>query len=107
MTDTPWTPGPWHPISDGYGIEIVDAAGLSTIASVGAVPDADLIAAAPEMAELLERWADGEYRDSNHVQGDTVRLLARIRGEAGTSEHGFGAAVDVNVVTNPYRGEAE
>lgn len=47
--------------------------------------NAHLIAAAPEMYELLQRWADSvdcipdNYQDA--IQQETIELLAKARGE--------------------------
>lgn len=53
--ETKWTPGPWARIDTPDYAEIHPASGKakSPIALVGRAEDADLIAAAPEMAEAL------------------------------------------------------
>jgi hypothetical protein len=87
---TPWTPGPWNDAKDfGLTPETTRCVVLSTvwgrIATVS-YPDsgsdeanARLIAAAPEMVELLERHL---YGHSAELQDRTHALLARIKGEA-------------------------
>lgn len=97
MTDTPWTPGPWvvgsydqwRGAQHGGNVtcyEVVreDAPPIQGITEA----DARLIAAGPEMAELLERAVE------EHLNQDTLPmdpgcwcwaardLLARIKGES-------------------------
>jgi hypothetical protein len=101
MTDTPWTPGPWLISETGFILAELGWAGpypmgrrifKSRVPNPG---DARLIAAAPEMAELLGHIAGGSFAhgfdgtNEEHVaaaHGRAVReasnLLARIRGEA-------------------------
>ena len=57
--ETKWTPGPWARIDTPDYAEIHPASGKakSPIALVGRAEDADLIAAAPEMAEALRPFA--------------------------------------------------
>jgi hypothetical protein len=109
----PWTPGPWvvHYNSDGYaiGVKASDAEqhrkggagwpvrrnGISIPSSVEGQANARLIAAAPEMAELVEAMARElpppvstiqeliEGADKPHPLVAHARaLLARIRGDA-------------------------
>lgn len=92
MTDTPWTPGPWE-WETLHGVGRALCAEDRTVALHDAhwevaPADARLIAAAPEMAELLERAVE------EHLNQDTLPmdpgcwcwaardLLARIKGES-------------------------
>lgn len=98
MSDTPWTPGPWTwgPARDLREDESPTAIGMRVdgdgyvIADVTRQPpyeqelaNARLIAAAPEMAELLD-----EMRVLLEMEGESYTteraraLLSRIRGEA-------------------------
>ena len=82
-----WTPGPWSirrsksgkpgQISDGRGTIITTWWGIARPASKEGEANARLIAAAPEMAELLWR------KDMLSPQwiSDRKNLLARINGE--------------------------
>jgi len=67
MSDTPWTPGPWTLAvvteDDASWFEVrgaVDCGGWMTVIAdmVEHTADARLIAAAPDMAEALEWYAD-------------------------------------------------
>jgi hypothetical protein len=116
----PWTAGPWMcepPEAEEVGIVrtadrdvAIGQAFVDTVAAraLGADAEGDymagvneayanarLIAAAPEMAELLTKWSDdscpacGHWRVYNgctaewhDLHGPTVALLSRIRGEA-------------------------
>ena len=87
MTDTPWTPGPWH-VAQDHGnspfVRVVVGENHSFVTSK--TPDARLIAAAPEMADLLAEavdWIEHARKRSTlpMVLVDSRRLLARIRGE--------------------------
>ena len=77
-----WTPGPWsiNHFVDIRGPENQPIALLS--ASVQTKANARLIAAAPEMAELLEIMAERAPGHISTRHGDKARaLLARINGE--------------------------
>jgi hypothetical protein len=100
MSDTPWTPGPW----DQIGKEMVqreyvvwrsnynDATDTRVIATgIESEADARLIAAAPEMAEILfyfvasaddEAVSDLAQATYENCVEQSRALLARIRGEA-------------------------
>ena len=90
MTDTPWTPGPWER-SHSQSAEIV-APGVSIAHVRLGVDDppkfeanARLIAAAPEMAELLAFYIEDEdvsIEEARAAHRHGQRLLARIRGES-------------------------
>ena len=119
MTDTAWTPGPWPYKPTGDGKRITIGAGLvegpngyevaevysDDCNMVEAAANARLIAAAPEMAELLEELASDLEAETNARFGfpgetspylsenqrkrrdmepvfRTRALLARIRGDA-------------------------
>lgn len=89
---TKFTPGPWiaGPQDIGRMIESPTAAINSTIGCIHGCSEADahLIAAAPEMYDLLE-WTiemlEGEHPESvngKNLYGDRVRsLLKKARGE--------------------------
>ena len=87
-----WTPGPW--VRHQSHIYAPDGAIIAQIHNPGRreqdyplAANGDLIAAAPEMAELLEQWqTDAGYWDERawHAGGvadKTRALLGRIRGE--------------------------
>lgn len=61
--ETKWTPGPWARIDTPDYAEIHPASGKakSPIALVGRAEDADLIAAAPEMAEALRPFGNIDF----------------------------------------------
>lgn len=99
MTDTPWTPGPWIVVDwdeDVNAVKQKGAAEADNIAYMDPEDEADarLIAAAPEMAELLKRLSEwdmlyvnpetgkGIVADGPYWQGQIRPLLSRIRGEA-------------------------
>ena len=90
----PWTPGPWE-IGDESHVDpryrvlrIVDtrSESITKHAAIALVTtheaDARLIAAAPEMAALLERYGDPGEVAFIKWNRDRVALLARIRGDA-------------------------
>ena len=93
-SNTPWTPGPWvAEEADFFGdhnIILADSAGdSSAIAAVVSnlrpalevANNARLIAAAPEMAEWLERCADWFAGGGVEPDCDDIRaLLAKIKG---------------------------
>ena len=73
-----WTPGPWE--VDHHE----DTWFVPTIQGQTTEANARLIAAAPEMAELLTEWASSpSYRPIRDSFEDDVKvLLARIKGES-------------------------
>lgn len=95
---TPWTPGPWRRepyTSRGELIEAVyapdrhDPNGVMMVGSAGSQPETEanarLIAAAPEMAELLEIWTHGDvskWTERAEAFDRARALIARIRGGA-------------------------
>jgi hypothetical protein len=94
----PWTPGPWNLESavppGGWMIGNIEL--LIDVARARALADARLIAAAPEMAELLEAMVAQQYPpdgqewddprpDSMGFRPAAAALLSRIRGEAEVS----------------------
>lgn len=77
MTPNPWTPGPWRICDTTFEFtsRVIVATSNETVASINAAVleapmNARLIAAVPEMAELLERIA--------HPEAES--LLSRVRG---------------------------
>jgi len=84
----PWTPGPWFgPVETGEGEWAVDDRGGYFVAGcVNKKADARLIAAAPELAELLQRFvylADGlTTGPGSPLSTEASALLSRIRGES-------------------------
>lgn len=90
MAETPWTPGPWQTEYDvlegdwGWRIKTPGA----DHSDVDRKADARLIAAAPEMAELLTTIAEGmTHPDSDaewvsRTKGEARALVSRIRGES-------------------------
>jgi hypothetical protein len=95
MRETPWTPGPWtveshteevwgKPTTAVYGVligGIVYGPDEDFLAEANPA-DSYLIAAAPEMADEIARFAEPS---SFITEGDRIRLRAlrdRIRGEA-------------------------
>lgn len=84
VSDTPWTPGPWgwaasRGVNDPDYPRVVPGEAASF--KVGTDADARLIAAAPEMAELLERALRTMLRSDEPWVTDSRALLARIKGE--------------------------
>ena len=94
MSKTPWTPGPWEvlPLQDGRRAIYTDAEsgfigdvfGWEEDDPEQAEANACLIAAAPEMAELLEQTMIGIGMgwDLDGYLLQIKELLARIRGDA-------------------------
>ena len=87
MSDTPWTPGPWTVVQTGPSDWAVDDAGGHYHSGPHAEADARLIAAAPEMAEMVAEYASLVHSDycgvREHARCVEARvLLARIRGES-------------------------
>jgi hypothetical protein len=99
---TKWTPGPWHTDSAGFIYSEDRKIGKSEVAQTGLGSDgngrvgimlsnARLIAAAPEMAELLaeavvtiellERSCEDPHLDGINHAKPIKALLARINGE--------------------------
>lgn len=91
----PWTPGPWDYDAGDFTIYAQEETHmLFEPVEYGSVTEADarLIAAAPEMAELLNRCVDAlalehmaadDYMALNvDIAEDARSLLSRIRGEA-------------------------
>jgi hypothetical protein len=85
----PWTVGPYDPESGAYHLHpyLIYRENEQIVAYVPDEPDARLIAAAPEMAELLNEFATMRgYEEERLMEGDlgdrTRALLSRIRGEA-------------------------
>lgn len=97
----PWTPGPWevqkHETPKGDGISLLRLAAMAEGRYIAWMSiqqekeaDARLIAAAPEMAALLERakkhrgigWDHPDSYDGAEIHREISALLARIRGEA-------------------------
>lgn len=91
MTDTPWTPGPWEvatiqasPFLAAIDGSVADPTSFApqVADAVRSAADARLIAAAPEMAELLA--VAKNVNTFEHFQDwgrKADALLSRIRGE--------------------------
>jgi hypothetical protein len=87
VSDTPWTPRPWNAVKSSAGDWWVEGPSWvfssNNDAGLESEADARLIAAAPEMAELLERCVEeGLTPPESHA---ARALLRRIRGEEPTS----------------------
>lgn len=83
MSAEPWTPGPWEYRDEEWSL--VGPTGQVVIAPDGDMSNADrrLIAAAPEMAALLDELTTVAKAAAPPDWWDrTNRLLSRIRGEA-------------------------
>jgi hypothetical protein len=83
---TPWTPGPWE-ISGQKTIRTKRHDGrldgwVARANWQNGVANARLIAAAPEMAEVLERMAAPFAKWDDGALPEALALLARIKGEA-------------------------
>jgi hypothetical protein len=93
MGANPWTPGPWEQYAYGTTVHGADGFLITSLQSKRPKEDARLIAAAPEMAEVLSEFVatwdkfyqqlprDAESAEFGVVQNARV-LLARIRGDA-------------------------
>lgn len=80
MTETKWTPGPWH-ISGKKTIKAGDA-WIGKANWQNGEANAHLIAAAPEMAEALEYMLAKFGRDMTTPDHDRIAaILAKARGE--------------------------
>jgi hypothetical protein len=79
MNDTTWTPGPWRILEQVALRKVRFGVGTSRGVIIDADNEADarLIAAAPEMADILERW----WEDPDNPPVDVPLFLSRIRGE--------------------------
>lgn len=85
-----WTPGPWRvetrttslfpELTKPFHQVLAGEQGLGVYPHEEA--DARLIAAAPEMAALLEAWVTGvaDGTQLGQQQGDSIALLSRIQG---------------------------
>jgi len=81
MTDTPWTKGPWRLLPMTMAVRSKD--GSFVAHDIARLPDARLIVKAPEMVELLERWATWPSSDEGRFQilAATETLLSYIKGD--------------------------
>lgn len=83
-SNTPWTPGPWSLEYDGalvMGGQVVGRAPHPDFAPEQRLPNARLIAAAPEMAELLAEMAEDDRVPCEYAE-EIDALLAKIKGDA-------------------------
>jgi hypothetical protein len=82
MSERSYTPGPWKISSWTGNITTADGvhvAGLDIEST--RFPDAKLMAAAPEMFELLERILDpAEYVNCNEVEDRINEIIKRVKG---------------------------
>ena len=102
MTGRKWTPGPWVAMangwieaSDGDPVAMINADGLPNSIFYDDLPNAHLIAAAPDLYEALV-WCldslmahihneyDGVYSedDFSEIEAPYIAALAKARGEA-------------------------
>ena len=88
MSDTKFTKGEWYAHPNGIGcggIAIVNTPNGCVIPKSEDIANQDLIAAAPEMYEMLNRWVNSvDCVDDNYQDGlkeETIELLAEARGE--------------------------
>ena len=86
--ETKWTPGPWEVQAQDERWVVVSAVTGKPITGWGNVrqlsPDAELIAAAPELYEALEQAMDemvGKVNSKHPVFGVGGAALAHARGE--------------------------
>ena len=89
-----WTPGPWEVFQDFvkavHGKPAIDGSELLPVLQlsrgVNMEANARLIAAAPEMAELLAEWESSYDRPRTDEDADILRatraLLARLEGKS-------------------------
>lgn len=88
MSEAKFTKGEWKIQDDGYGmIGVILKKGLGILIgrkSKETQANAHLIAAAPEMYDLLERLTshDNCKKDIIHLFGEADNLLAKARGES-------------------------
>ena len=80
-----WTPGPWVAVSANSrwidvkhdGVSLLTVWGTNVANQETALANAKLIAAAPEMAEVLERIAAGKFDCAPHQRAMAMEELAR------------------------------
>ena len=85
--ETKWTPGPWEVQAQDERWVVVSAVTGKPITGWGNVrqlsPDAELIAAAPELYEVLEEAMDamvGKVESKHPIWAKGARALAHARG---------------------------
>lgn len=96
MTKPQFTPGPWHRspngdyITDNNNCYVVQVTGASELAKPIAHANARLIAAAPELLEVLERLIEridingglGEYKGGKaFILDDARNIIRKAKGE--------------------------
>ena len=87
MSGAKFTDGPWnweHDQDTASMIQVFsESSGDRDVCRLQHEPDAYLIAAAPEMYEMLERLVDPSNckKDIIHIIGNAESLLAKARGE--------------------------
>jgi hypothetical protein len=87
MSETKFTPGPWHWVDHGsfINIESKDCSSIASLFSYATPeieePNAHLIAAAPTMYEVLD-WLDSRGGLGLEVHAVISTALAQARGEA-------------------------
>jgi hypothetical protein len=86
VTDTPWTPGPWAlehlSVRSFISAPTANDPLFATVEGPNREPNARLIAAAPEMAELLTEYVELYGVQPGTLYDKSKWLLSRIRGEA-------------------------
>lgn len=86
MTEPKFTPGPWYVYNNGFYLETTNESGQEApTISISDIHDknisnANLIAAAPEMLEKIQRL-EAEKAESEHALGFAVEAVERLEAE--------------------------